>query len=334
MAIPHNSTAFDTHKCTGGYIKYPFRDFGDSATKVYVHQMTGNRSTYAPLSDDDEMTAADEKPTGSPFSDDANAFYVGDSDTQDNSDGTVSYERKFANIPADRTIELSNADPNGLYAFTFPKCSSSTEDLVSTGNETFTYSLASDLVTVSFDLAALDFAKLEIGDLVNIENTTDEFLIENSGGDVFTFSGNSLFPARVTALSSNNVTVEFDLFSSSTTNDTATNNRNSGFTTYTCRLYVFIGRADPQSINAPSLIEYRYVKTNDVSALVNTLDAEFFAIDSLSRRTDSLSSTTIPTNNRYAEMYKNGDYINAEPELVDQWNGNIYEIKTIKVRVS
>jgi hypothetical protein len=166
MSLPYNSAAFDTHKCTGGIVEYPFHHAGDGNTKLYIHYMCGNRSTYSPLTFNDEMTSADEKPSGSPFSDDSAAYYVGDRNLIDRNDGTVIYERMFANVPDPRI------EPFGFYAFEFPKMATLSFSKT-TSNRSFTYYTGSgdDKYRLRFIMTFGNNTNFSVGDSVTISNS-------------------------------------------------------------------------------------------------------------------------------------------------------------------
>lgn len=323
---------FNTFKVEESWIEYPFRDQGDIMTKIYHHVGRIHEITYTPLANDVTMTAATDKPNGSPFQDDANAFYVGDYDLSQAGDGLVRFDRQFANIPSDRTLNNGLAEPNGLYGFTFPDTSSITEDVNGTGSYTFSYDTQTGYIDASFNVSSSDFLKLALNDNVILINKTDFFKIENTNPSSI-FIGDSLFPARIIALSSNNVTVR-SYWVSGGTNITITNNRDGGFTGYTLKRYILQGRNDVAQINASSFIESRYIKTTGASSIASDLENRFVVLNEFGTETTNLGSTTIPTNEQYGNMYSNGEYINAEPETINRWRGNIFEKKLIKVKTS
>lgn len=99
-------TSFDTATCTGGRKVHPFdkNDLPNSGI-VYEHTMTQAKTEYQPLALDLPMTGTN-KPTGSPFADDANAFSVGDSEPNDASNGLVTFTRTFSQVPTSYTDQI------------------------------------------------------------------------------------------------------------------------------------------------------------------------------------------------------------------------------------
>lgn len=91
--------SFDTATCTGGIKKHPFdkNDLPNSGI-LYEHTMVQTKTEYQPLALDLPMTGAN-KPSGSPFADDSNAFSVGDSTPADAGNGCVSFTRTFSQVP-------------------------------------------------------------------------------------------------------------------------------------------------------------------------------------------------------------------------------------------
>lgn len=326
MSIPYNSSAFDTHKCTGGIIKYPFRDQGDNITKLYIHKMRGNRSSYAPLANDVLMTAADEKPIGSPFSDDSIAYYVGDDDITDIGDSTIEYNRMFSNIPQSRI------DPNGFYAFEFPEMSAQTIEKTST-SESVSYDTSLFKLTFTINLSSsADANEYTIGDFVYVNNASDFTYQSKIGTTVLSSTTTSSISGIISNISGNTVTVireNFYFIYDAT--ETAYSNFTDNSGTYVLRKTI-PGRSEVFQSNSPSILSLRYIKTNNVDLIL--LNDKFQLINSSGNITNILSSTTAPlTLNEYREMIDNGEYgLNAEPESIRRWRGNIYEISAIKIK--
>lgn len=99
-------TSFDTAKCTGGRKIHPFdkNDLPNSGV-IYEHTMTQAKTEYQPLALDLPMTGTN-KPTGSPFADDATAFSVGDSEPNDAGNGLVTFTRTFSQVPDTYTDQI------------------------------------------------------------------------------------------------------------------------------------------------------------------------------------------------------------------------------------
>lgn len=340
MSLPAftSGTALTTPTCVNAWVEYPFRDMGDPATKVYVHMMQVKLTSYAPLDDNDIMTAAAEKPERSPFSDDADAFYVGDSVPRQIDGGMVEFTRTFANIPADRTVGGGTADPLSYYAFEFPDTASISNTYVSTSAETFSHDAASHTSTLSFNLSAGDIANLEVGQLINVQNTTDKFFIEYDNsppiGATITTSTAILSNAVITIKTASKITCEYvwTNFYDLPVNSSG-DNLNAAVTTYEAIDLILPGRDAPLEVNSPSFMEVIYVKSDNIYLLNNGLNKQFrVRTSSGSEVADkSLSSFTDPTNAEYGNLVLNGLTINAEDQTIARWKGNIFELRTIQV---
>lgn len=119
-AIATGGTSFDTATCIGGHKQDPFKIYGASGV-LYEHDMLQTKTEYQSLELNTTMDAYDAstnpngaKPTRSPFADDANAYFVGDTNFQDAGNGLVRFKRTFSRVPT--TYEI----PYGLYSRTMP----------------------------------------------------------------------------------------------------------------------------------------------------------------------------------------------------------------------
>ena len=123
-AIATGGTSFDTATCIGGHKQDPFKIYGASGV-LYEHDMLQTKTEYQSLELNTTMDAYDAstnpngaKPTRSPFADDANAYFVGDTNFQDAGSGLVRFKRTFSTIPTSYEI------PYGLYSRTMPQIAS------------------------------------------------------------------------------------------------------------------------------------------------------------------------------------------------------------------
>ena len=331
MSLPTSSTPYDTHKCIGARIEYPFRDMGDSVTKIYHHSMMGNLLSYTPLTDDDIMTLAGDKPSGSPFPDDSAAYYIGDSEPENSDGGTVKYERMFANVPASRI------DPNGLYPFTFPGNTSTFNTSLgdSTGGYSHTITSTSGenlTIEISFTMSTADAADVYAGSLVRLENNGDVFELD-AGAGTFTRSFLDNFTntsCTVTNVAGTTITVTYvdDAIVSGT--QSFDRNPNLTFIDYTLRVNPLPVR-DPIQDSTTSTENVTYEKASSSSDLTS-FAKKFKVVNSSGVQVDTLTTTTSPTEFEYTILINTGAYINAEDESFERWRGNIYERKTIRVR--
>ena len=338
MSLPSGATLTDA-KCVGATIEYPFRDNGDSLTKVYIHQMQVKLTSYAALVDNNNMTAATQKPSGSPFPDDALAFYVGDSVPSPIDGGMVEFDRVFANVPADRTVPNGKADPNSLYAFEFPDTATIQNTYTSTGGESFSHDAASHTSTISFNLSSGDIANLSIGDKIQVKNTSSSFFVlydrvtpPGSTSNIYTANAT---PCVITNKTSSTITCSYvwTSYYNLPVLDSGDDKGGVASTTYQAVLTVLTGRADTLQVNSPSFIESTYIKSDNIYLLNSNLSKRF-AVYLSNGNLDAnmnLGTTTNPTNDEYADLVSNGLTINAEDQTVSRWRGNIFELKTIKV---
>ena len=324
MPLPSttNGIPLTTHTCVGASIGYPFRDNGDSSTKVYSYTMQGALSTYAPLDDNDEMTTAGKMPVRSPFPDDANAFFVGDTKPTPIDGGLVEYVRTFANIPQSRI------DPYGFYAFEFPivpggiqKSNDSTSESSSYNTGTFTLSISATLSAAD----ALDFSNGEIVTIVNPSSWSYD-----SDGLVFytkyEFKGAAIKNGNTITIKVYDFFYQFQL-GTKIAYDNFTDN---GATKYIVKKIVSPARTAAQTINSPSQISFRYIKTQSSSEI--SLASPFKLQNSSGVETDATSDTTVPTTTtQYQNSALNGEYIGAENETINRWKGNIFEVQQIRV---
>ena len=321
MAIPYSAgTAFTTPTCVRAWYEYPFRDQGDSVTKLYHNIMQVQETSYAPLADDDVLTDAGQKPERSPFADDAAAYYVGDSSLNHIGDGLVEFDRMFANIPADRI------ETNGFYSFEYPIRAALIEN-VTTTSESSSYNTGTLELTITATLSAPDAAKFNDGDNITITNASGW----NYTAGTTTYTRTS-FTGKCTK-SGSTLTLVVSLFYFLSGVPTAF----TGFTdnapaSYLVSKVISPGRSSTAQLNSASILSYRYVKTSNPESL--SLVPRFLLTTSAGLVTTALSTTTIPiTTDEYNEASQLGTYvIAAESEVPIRWYGNIYEISQILVQ--
>tara|TARA_R110000803_G_scaffold196373_1_gene259674 strand:+ start:237 stop:1262 length:1026 start_codon:yes stop_codon:yes gene_type:complete len=338
MSLPSGATLTDA-KCVGASIEYPFRDKGDAVTKVYIHKMQVKLTSYAPLLDNNNMTTVTQKPSGSPFPDDAAAYYVGDSLPSAIDGGMVEFERVFANIPADRNVANGKADPNGLYAFEFPETTSEIGDYTSTGGESFSHDASTHTSTMSLNLSTSDLTNLELNDQIEIRNNASSFFIkyDNSPptGATITISLNSFSRCIITNKTSTSITCTFTWSSwyDLPVLDSGNDLNGVSATTYQVNKKISAGRNATLQTNSPSFIESNYIKSDDIYSINNTLLKKFvvFRFNGEVYPEMILSTTTSPTNLEYGQFIYNSVTIAAEDQVIERWRGNIYQLKLIKV---
>jgi len=334
MTIPYSAgTSFATPTCVGGVIKYPFANEGDSATKVYVHDMQVARANYAPLAFNNFMEtgggANQQKPVRSPFPDDANAFWVGDSEPTDNGTSIVSFQRTFANVPVTRL------EGNGIYAFTYPGTDSASLFVfdTSTGGESATYLNSNGKFAVmKFNVS--DASIYQVGQRFDVRNDAAGALNDYQFEALYQFPGSTAqwYPfivegAFVTAIIGNQIEIRHR-FNSGTSEAYIINFR-SGVTITTFSMIQSLPIRSSFTQNGNSRKAYNYTKSDDLIGIPIT--RKFSVVDSSGTPTDTLSSTTIPTTDDYLDLKTNGFYIDAESSKISRWMGNIWEIVDITV---
>lgn len=128
MPIPYSSADasndFSNARVGAGtYIEYPLLAHGDTTAKIYHLICQVNSADYSPIALDVPLSGATGViglPAG--YSD-SNAFHVGDFNLQAIDGGMISFDRRFATIPASKTKILT-----GTTAYTYPGMKASTEN--------------------------------------------------------------------------------------------------------------------------------------------------------------------------------------------------------------
>ena len=328
MSIPYTKgTAFTTPTCVGGWVEYPFANEGDGVTKIYHHNMMVKESSYSPLSFDDVMTAADEKPERSPFSDDSSAYWVGDSTPNPADGGNVMFDRKFANIPAQRT------NGAGYYSVELPGSSVTVTDNLATSTADEALSSSGSTLIVTFTVASADVGNFNVGQRVSINNDADasgkfQATVRNYPGVYPQYYTNYFFidSARVVDITGNTITTYFD---------GTTVRFVSDFSSPTLPLTTFtisnvLNTRNPSVENMPSIIIQDYFKVDDLRS-IQVID-KFYVKYSSSNNTpvDTLSNSTSPTASEYLTSIVSSEYLPAEISTVTRWMGNIWVRETTK----
>ena len=333
MSIPYSAgTSFGTPTCVGAVRKFPFANEGDSATIVYVHDMQVNRGSNAPLAFNNTMTTGsgsnDKKPSRSPFSDDANAFWVGDSDPTDMGNGIVSFQRTFARVPATRL------EGNGIYAFTYPGTDSSTIVTFDTSATSTGYSIAYSTTSgrqAIFRFPVDDTSIYQVGQQFDLRNNA----AGSSTGYCFEVYLQDYNPPQwVNWIASNAFVYSVDTttnivemrytFNNTSYPETYVRNIRSGVTVTTFSLMQTLPIRSSFTQNGNSRRSISYIKSDDLIG-IGGLVKQFSVVNSSGTPTEILTSSTTPTKLQYMEFRSNGDYINAESSKVSRWMGNIWE---------
>lgn len=312
---------FTSIKCIGGRIDYPFKNEGDTTTKIYVLQCICDANVYAPAADDDTMTNAasagvDALPAG--FTD-AAAYWVGDSDPVELNGPIVKFERSFSNIPQDRTR------PFGLYAYTRPGIDQSISfgnyaAVWSTGGSTsksFTNS-PEPRVTLTIPASPARNQNFEVGDRVQIFN--DNLWNMDSGAISSKYLVGTILTVSTNTFTINDLFRANASFSTQLVGVTIINSDNSA-TEY------IMGKVLPEreqfALNVPAFREISYIKTSAPEDVSLTAAEDF--LTSEQAVTTQLTDTTVPNITDYLNDLQDKVSKQIENESIDQWKGNIYQ---------
>ena len=327
MAIPYTSSlqsVYDTPRTSQCWVEYPFAYANDNTTRLYHHLMIMPGDKYAPLSYNATMAGAN-KPLDSLFADDANAFWVQDRNLAPIGNNLVSFDRLFAQVPTTRTEGAPN------YSFTFPSTGSAgTTKEINIINGTGKFLYYQGRVEIYFSLIAANSEFFNIGDRVEVSNGGHTVGFYGSTGTTFiqgfyiiyekSVSGSNYF---YRAVYESNDAVNFQ-------------GSVSTFTSFTLLSPIVAnGVVDQQrTINADSLINFRYLKTDDILSV--TTERGF---DVLQRETNdtytlkqTVTSNTLPSAEEYGGLVYQGGFISGEAESARRWLGNIWEFQSRRVR--
>jgi len=317
MAIPYSAgTAFTTPTCVRAWYEYPFRDQGDSVTKLYHHIMQVKETSYAPLADDDVLTDAGEKPERSPFADDAAAYYVGDSTPSHIGDGLVEFDRMFANIPADRV------DPLGKYAANIPGVLHNATPTISavwyatSTSKSFT-NTPEPRITVT--ISATRIGNYEVGDTVQLFNANTWTV---NGG-----SSSSTLRGVILSIATNTIVVNTLTFPTSTV--VTTINSDNSATSYDIGLN--LRDIDARTDNVAAFFDITYVKTSTPET--ETLGESLTIYDSSKNITTLADNNTTPTITEILNDMQDKVITQLEDTTIERWKGNIYAKVSIKGRL-
>ena len=327
MPLPSGAT-LTAPTCTRAWLDYPFKANGDATTKVYNHFMEVKAINYTPLADNDTMTAADEKPTNSPFADDANAFWVSDTIPEAGDGGMVFFIRTFAKIPQSRQ------EGAGAYAFAFPGNGNVTK--VSTYNQSgVSLGIVSSRPEVSFTATATNAQLLGIGDKFTLRTSTStrNFFRATPYGGSYISGG---FGPRLVVYSkiASGANYAIKAYVEGHEGFLLSSWGFSAFTSYTIERITLEGRSAQTPVNASSILDYRYLKTDNIND--EKLGTAFQVINApqgtvLATVVENITATTYPSLDIYNGMVYRGVFITAEDEIVRRWKGNIWEVISRKV---
>lgn len=336
MAIPYTSSTslvYETPRTSQCWVEYPFSYANDNVTRLYHHLMVMPGDKYSPLSYNDTMAGVN-KPLGSLFADDSNAFWVDDRNLSPIGNNLVTFDRLFAQVPQARTEGAPN------YAFSFPSNSNTTinSEFTVSGGTSVTRSIVNGRPEVSFTTNATNALMLGIGDKFTLASNTygrNWFQATPYGSTTQLTFGPRLVVYSKT-LSGSNYTIKgyvegHEGFILSTWVFPSA----AGGTTWYIQRITLEGRADTTSVNASSIINFRYIKTDDINS--EKLGTEFQVIYAPHQAANPiivgvLAATTYPSLAMYNGLVYRGAYISAEDESARRWMGNIWEIASRRVR--
>lgn len=284
---------------------------------------------YAPVALDTTLTTASQKPLGSLFADDSNAYFVEDRGLSPAGDNLVTFDRIFAQVPSDYK------EGGGLYSFDFPQSvasnfstSAGNGGVVASGNNW----------NVSFSLTNADANFFGLGDAVIFPSKAWTFWPEGGTSTNKTYSKWIIsFKGAPNSGRSGFVPTsgftEFDALLEGGEGVSAITFWNSS-SPMTIDKVATLGRTSSATLNSESILTYRYVKTNDITTekLADRFQVLGYGGADYSAE-NAVGSATLPDTALYSGMGIAGLYIQAEPETPTRWLGNIWEIVGRKVKV-
>ena len=112
----------------------------------------------------------------------------------------------------------------------------------------------------------------------------------------------------------------------------------SAFTSFTLLSPIVAnGVVDQQrTINSDSLINFRYLKTDDILSVTTERGFDVLKKESDSTYTlkQTVTSSTLPSAQEYGGLVFQGGFISGEAESARRWLGNIWEFQSRRVRAS
>ncbi len=296
MAIPYTSADFTTPRANGdSYIEYPFITQGDNATKVYHLICEVNHDDYIPIALDTAMsnaTAADVLVL--PFTADATAYCVGDYNITKRDGNLMTFDRQFANIPADRNKILT-----GTTTYTFPGFSLGLAN--ATEHTAGAFTSTSTTTTLNASTSA------QVGDLVGYSLTTND----GAGTQI----GTSGVTIALTGTSSGGVTI-----------------RKLGALANFVSGSIFTYPWQPRgtlNVATGSFVDFKYYLPGVTANISDNTDiplSTIFAPTSI-----PLSQATSPTPSDYLTKVSNEDMLIVSSEIT-RYKGNIAQRADVKVK--
>lgn len=310
MSIPYiQASMANVRAVDGTFTSYPFIEDGDTDTKVYNMACTQKATDYSAsqIALDTRMSSAASAGVISlPFSNDAGAYFVGDTAHSPIGGGMLSFTRTFANIPKSITL------PSGSSFVTFPGMSRSVTPSSGKAVSNITMTLGELGVTVTTEAEH----GLVVGNQVYLSAAltidSDPFVHQIAGQYiVIEAPTTTTFRIDIGQYWDNQVTI----------NATDTVLRQVDF------------KRQPTSINVSTQTHYEYILpgvTPGISSILNIeLPKTFGAISTdTGDPVETLEQfSTIPTIGQYIDMIQEGRNIVIESSL-SRWAGNILLLKT------
>ena len=331
MAIPYTSSlqsVYDTPRTSQCWVEYPFAYANDNTTRLYHHLMIMPGDKYAPLSYNATMAGAN-KPLDSLFADDANAFWVEDRNLAPIGNNLVSFDRLFAQVPTARTEGAPN------YSFSFPSVGTAgTTKSLNTVTGTAKYLTYQGRTEIYFQLTDADAEFFDIGERVQSLGSTGQNVTFYGATSQTFINGFYIIYEKE---DQNNGRFFYRAVYES---DDAIRLRGtqSGNTTFTIATPVTNNNAVDQqrTINADSLINFRYLKTDDILSVRTERGFDVLQKEANNTYTvkQTVTASTLPSAQEYGGLVYQGGFISGEAESARRWLGNIWEFQSRRVRAS
>lgn len=265
----------------------PFAEQGDSTTQVIYRPMIVNRADYTPLALD----------TAHP--DVATAYLVNERNFQDVGCGVMTFERVYAQIPADRDEVFT-----GTTAYTFPGIRS--KDTGGTERNVTAAATSGNVTTITCTNT------VSVGDVVFIE------IASSSGGSTINVSNFTRALSGTTASQVNVPAIALLTFDSGTLTE------------------LTIQPRPQKSLPVSTFTDFKYYLPGVTTGItdiddIDTLDT-FSAFSARSgERVSVLDDETIPDVASYIADVTAGNFLVIESTLT-RWHGNIIQRADVKVR--
>lgn len=300
MPIPYSSADasndFSNARVGAGtYIEYPLLGNGDTTAKIYHLICQVNIDDYVPIALDSTLSGATADVIGLPTSYvNATAYHIGDFNPQESSGGLITFDRRFATIPASSTKNLT-----GTIAYTFPGIGINLSDTI--------VRTATGFSSTSTETTLICANTVAVGDSVLCSLST-------------TSSGTNIIirrTSRIALTGTNASQVVVDKISSTTT-----------FTSGSVEQYSIQPRGSA-SLQTGTFTDFNYYLPGVTATITDPTDVPLS--DTFRLQATLLGEGTIPSASEYSAKVFNGDLLTIDSSITT-YAGNIIQRANVKVK--